>query len=243
VRSDLAAWRLQRAARRYFEFLRKANFNPNQPRVPVGDPDGGQWTDSGGGIGSATDVSASRRRLTVGRGTPAQEARLTLARTRAENAARALRGLDPNWQPTQSLTAPRSVEGEISRFKAEAAEADARLDILNRLGIEPLSPNTETEARPMDEILMPGGREIGYVAPGVEKNIRTVSVGEFQNIRNQLMTGAQPIPTPRNVKGLWFERLDGTRFALRWSAEHGPTVDVIRSNSLLLEAGYKVHRK
>ncbi len=27
----------------------KANFNPNQPRVPAGTPEGGQWTDAGGG--------------------------------------------------------------------------------------------------------------------------------------------------------------------------------------------------
>jgi hypothetical protein len=32
---------------------RKANFNPNQPRVPAGNPDGGQWTGEGGGAGSA----------------------------------------------------------------------------------------------------------------------------------------------------------------------------------------------
>ncbi|MGD9614245.1 MAG: hypothetical protein AB7H90_11370 [Alphaproteobacteria bacterium] len=29
-------------------WLVKANFNPNQPRVPAGNPDGGQWTDAGG---------------------------------------------------------------------------------------------------------------------------------------------------------------------------------------------------
>ncbi|MBB6356117.1 hypothetical protein ACFFTN_23170 [Aminobacter aganoensis] len=29
----------------------KAGFNPSQPRVPAGDPDGGQWTDGGGGAG------------------------------------------------------------------------------------------------------------------------------------------------------------------------------------------------
>ena len=28
---------------------RKANFHPDQPRVPAGNPDGGQWTDEGGG--------------------------------------------------------------------------------------------------------------------------------------------------------------------------------------------------
>jgi hypothetical protein len=27
--------------------LVKANFNPDEPRVPAGNPDGGEWTDSG----------------------------------------------------------------------------------------------------------------------------------------------------------------------------------------------------
>ena len=36
----LAGWRLQR-------LLAKHNFNPGQPRVPAGDPDGGQWTSGG----------------------------------------------------------------------------------------------------------------------------------------------------------------------------------------------------
>jgi hypothetical protein len=31
----------------------KAGFNPNQPRVPAGNSDGGQWTGSGGGSGSS----------------------------------------------------------------------------------------------------------------------------------------------------------------------------------------------
>ena len=40
---------------RFQAACRKAGFDPNQPRVPAGDPagdpDGGQWTDSGGGSG------------------------------------------------------------------------------------------------------------------------------------------------------------------------------------------------
>jgi hypothetical protein len=30
----------------------RSHFNPNQPRVPAGNPDGGQWTSSGGGFGA-----------------------------------------------------------------------------------------------------------------------------------------------------------------------------------------------
>lgn len=34
------------------ETLRKANFDPNQPRSPAGSPNGGQWTREGGGPSS-----------------------------------------------------------------------------------------------------------------------------------------------------------------------------------------------
>src|SRR3981189_102579 len=30
----------------------RSHFDPNQPRVPAGHPDGGQWTGQGGGIGT-----------------------------------------------------------------------------------------------------------------------------------------------------------------------------------------------
>ena len=34
----------------------KTNFNPNEPRVPAGNPDGGQWTTGGGGDGGTPRV-------------------------------------------------------------------------------------------------------------------------------------------------------------------------------------------
>ena len=38
--------------KRALRLLRKAGFDPNQPRVGEGNPDGGQWTGTGGGGGS-----------------------------------------------------------------------------------------------------------------------------------------------------------------------------------------------
>jgi len=35
----------------------EAKFDPNQPRVPAGDPDGGQWTDAGGGTAESSAES------------------------------------------------------------------------------------------------------------------------------------------------------------------------------------------
>jgi len=44
LRSELAALK---AEIRFRELLRKAGFNPDQPRVPAGNRDGGQWTREG----------------------------------------------------------------------------------------------------------------------------------------------------------------------------------------------------
>src|SRR5947209_3982305 len=43
IKSDLAFDRFFRIFKRYAE-QQKAGFNPNQPRVPAGNLDGGQWT-------------------------------------------------------------------------------------------------------------------------------------------------------------------------------------------------------
>lgn len=40
----------------------RSHFNPDQPRVPAGNPDGGQWTSAGGGTGSRL-VAADKPRL------------------------------------------------------------------------------------------------------------------------------------------------------------------------------------
>ena len=52
---SLAARRFQLAYARHVQALVKAGFNPDQPRVPAGNPDGGQWT-SGGGNGGLNDL-------------------------------------------------------------------------------------------------------------------------------------------------------------------------------------------
>jgi hypothetical protein len=99
----------------------KAGFNPNQPRVPAGNSDGGQWT--GGGGGGQTQVAQNLSRPARGSGlvrlrngqlveaTPAQEARLAVAQARAEARAAEVRQLDPTWRPTPSFT--ETIEGEI----------------------------------------------------------------------------------------------------------------------------------
>ena len=113
----------------------KANFNPNQPRVPAGNPDGGQWTGTGGGAGTTsnprvaqtTPRGGGRRTGSDAEATPAQEARLTVEEAQARDAIRRVREIDPTWSPNQSLTAPDSIEGEISRAQGQRQDTEDRL--------------------------------------------------------------------------------------------------------------------
>lgn len=63
---EFAALRFKAALNAHDDMLRKANFNPGQPRVPAGNPDGGQWTDVTEDDRSPDDslesFSAARRR-------------------------------------------------------------------------------------------------------------------------------------------------------------------------------------
>jgi hypothetical protein len=74
IRHDAHRWLLHDREQRHSldqrlrpSFLEgKANFDPNQPRVPAGNRDGGQWTEGGGGDrqisqGGSTEFSAVRR--------------------------------------------------------------------------------------------------------------------------------------------------------------------------------------
>lgn len=62
LRAEVVAHRVMMEALRLRLLVAKANFNPAQPRVPAGDPDGGQWTgDGGGGIGDASGPHRTRR--------------------------------------------------------------------------------------------------------------------------------------------------------------------------------------
>lgn len=65
LRSDIAYLQVQVSALKLMRLLTKHNFDPSQPRVPAGSPDGGQWTDAGGGYVrvAAGDEEESNRGL------------------------------------------------------------------------------------------------------------------------------------------------------------------------------------
>ncbi|MDC7787597.1 hypothetical protein PQJ75_24375 [Rhodoplanes sp. TEM] len=142
--SDIAFARFMSSFRRWAETCRKANFDPNQPRVPAGNPDGGRWTSGGGGGPAAGDDSQILSDATpdnewipgaqyaqagprgprgttpvlingrVVSPTPAQAARLAVAQAQAEAAIARVQEYDPRWTPSPS--AYETVEGLISRY-------------------------------------------------------------------------------------------------------------------------------
>jgi hypothetical protein len=66
LKSSVAALRFQLVLCQFAWRERKAGFDPNQPRVPRGQPDGGQWTDAGGGSrGSKPSADRAPLRITI----------------------------------------------------------------------------------------------------------------------------------------------------------------------------------
>jgi len=222
-----------------------ANYNPAQPRVPAGNADGGQWT-SEGAQGTPTRVAGPCARgpsSSFPGETPRQRAEFEALRSQADQAVRAVRRLDPNWREPASLSEPQTIQGAIRAQRDILQAAEARLDTMVRLGIDTSPPRPGAEWRRSEDMLAPGGQAIGTVNRGAEENIRTVSAGEFQNVRTLLMDGARPVETPKNYRGLYFERPDGLRFGLRLSEASGQTIDIFRSGHPSFPNDMKVHQK
>lgn len=139
-------------------------FNPNQPRVPAGNPDGGQWTDGDetgqtDGINdprvisdaepdgwlSGEDYAQNRSGSGGGRfssssglpleTTPAQAARLEAVRAQASEAITRVREVDPSWRPSPSLF--ETAEGAIRAYEGDVAQARARAGELAAKGLLP----------------------------------------------------------------------------------------------------------
>ena len=159
LRRELAAINAELKFRRFLRLL-KAGFNPSQPRVPRGNPGGGQWTSDGGTGGARNDPrilsdvspdndwqSGAQYAQNRARGgpllingrmvtpTPGQAARLAVAEARSTDAINRVREIDPNWRPSPG--AYESVEGLIRAREAEAQQAQARFLELQRHGIGP----------------------------------------------------------------------------------------------------------
>jgi len=219
-------------------------FNPSQPRVPAGHPDGGRWTDGGtsggGGRPRATFVSARPRRGGGTRNiggrdyatTPAQEVRLDVSAARARALMREVQRHDPHWRPTPSIY--EGVEGAILANEAQALQAAARLRELQR---------QEPVRGPMEEIFQPNGQHVGIRQGRASGDTRTVSSSEFGDLLEALTPGARVIQSPVGYHGVWYQRPDGSVFGVRRSEGNGITIDVIQHDHPIITNGYKVHQK
>ena len=236
IRYSLARAQLEVRGLRLARALKR--FNPSQPRVPAGHPDGGQWTDGGGGTPRAEVVTLRPRarttRVIAGRVhevTPAQEARLDISAAQARALIREVQRHDPSWRPQPSLY--EGVEGQIRANEFDARQAAARLSELGR---------PEPAGRSLSDVLLPGGRPIGTRDGGAGDGIRTVSPRAFESMLEALSPGAQVVPSPSTYMGIWYRRPDGSVFGIRRSDEHGITFEVIRSNHPAIRNGDKVHQ-
>ncbi len=122
-------------------------YRPDQPRVAAGNPDGGQWTDEGGGA-SSYDIAQSRggRNSTSVRvggrsfeGTPSQVMRLSNATNTANREIARVREVDPEWRP--SVSAFETIEGAIAAREAELREAQSRIKELYKDAIPNTNPS------------------------------------------------------------------------------------------------------
>jgi hypothetical protein len=79
----------------------------------------------------------------------------------------------------------------------------------------------------VEEILMPGGKLVGYVAKGAKDTIKTVTKSELEIIESNLMTGARELTPPPTYKGQWYELPNGQgNFGIRNSTTNGKTIDL-----------------
>lgn len=120
----------------------KAGYRPDQPRVPAGNPDGGQWTDdeadASARLASARPRQGGGRIRVQGRwqnATGDQVARLGVSQGRLRDALKAVRKVDPKWKP--SPQAYETVEGYIRANEKNTAEAYFRLFELRSTRVGP----------------------------------------------------------------------------------------------------------
>lgn len=236
ARLELTRLRIARSRKRY---------DPNQPRVPAGNADGGQWSGEGGrgGGGSPRSQYAQLRprpipggnRIIGGRVqtvTPAQEARLDVTAAQARALVREVQRRDPSWKPRSSIY--EGAEGQILANQADAQQAAARLRELG--GREPI-------LRPMQDAILPNGQPIGTRNARARSDVRTVTRQEFRELLESVSPDAQSIPSPPGYRGHWYQRPDGSVFGVRRSEQNGMTFDVIRNDHQQIGRGYKVHKK
>jgi hypothetical protein len=205
MQRDYAARRMKAAAS---SAAPARKYNPNQPRVPGGSTDGGQWTSGGGelaftvypqrpglggGIGSGSGVG-------LGSGSPF-----------------GLGGGGSGGLGGILVAGIGSVIGQI----------------LSQVVREGIRAAFGSKVKPTGDILAPGGKAVGQNLKGTGRGIQTVNQTEFNAIKQDLFAGAKQVPGPKGYEGNVFQRPDGTQFGIRISKTSGETIDIFKGNGIV----------
>jgi hypothetical protein len=139
-------------------------YSPDEPRVPAGNPDGGQWTGENGsqseqatpsdsrvvsdatpennwipGAQYADGIEEGEGENRIGgesaEGTPGQQARLAIAEAQWEEVRNQMRSIDPYWKPPAG--AYETIEGGIADLAAKTQAGEAHIAELASKGIGP----------------------------------------------------------------------------------------------------------
>lgn len=146
-------------------------------------------------------------------------------------------------------------EGYLRQLRADAQAADraaVNLDRMNR-GLPPLSEETylanpvrprgapDPDAPTIDILQRAMRPEFRYGRSG--PNVYTVPRSMFEEIVGGLTYRTPVLPAPARYKGAWFSRGDQCVIGLRYSDDHGPTIDVIRHGLFEVLNDIKIHQR
>ncbi|MGL4322723.1 MAG: hypothetical protein ACRCTD_01685, partial [Beijerinckiaceae bacterium] len=182
LRSTVAALKFELALLRFTHLLRK--YNPDQPRVPAGNPDGGQWVSISAGWEQEANARGRAARHWPG-ASPRQQAELTSVQLTANRLMAEVRARDRNWRPGPGISSD-TIEGAIGRANAVANEAQLRL---RELG----GPQV---GREIDRVIRTETGGVGWRTSGAGRDVRTVGGSHFGDIAGELLHGAVPLSPP-----------------------------------------------
>jgi hypothetical protein len=202
---------------KYFEQV-EFKYSPDQPRVPRGRSNGGQWTTADEGSSGRNDprvisdaapssvVEGTQYAQSRPRGgfssviingqriepTPGQQARLAVVEARARDAIRRVQEFDSRWQPNPS--AYESVEGLIGAYESDARQAQNYITELQRVGIGP-GPFAGESIPARGSITAADRREINRI--GAETGCNTCGTLDPGTLSRNFVADHQP-PTGLN---------------------------------------------
>jgi hypothetical protein len=186
ARAEAAGFALSLAMLRLSLALRA--WNPNQPRVPAGNPDGGEWTTIGfgwaraggekeprirvaqvvsrGRRGSGFSVSDGRREFEV---SIPQGTRIALREAQVAAVERQITAIRPRWRP--EVGAWENADGYEVHLEARLLSAEAELQRLSLLsgGFIPNRPPIGRMTECTEELIFPGGKLIGWREPARQR--------------------------------------------------------------------------